>query len=480
MLEATSERLLEAESKPLDDHVIDFLIDHNKEEPYLDFKQTISIAKDYPFSELAKDFLAFLNYGGGWVLIGFRDKSKSPVEEDKKSERRYIPIGLPDDFNIDQADLQSKFNSYLINPVQIEYTEFKRDFGSGERKFAVIFVPPSTELVKAAKGGAYIDSRGRNHTPFRAAWVLFRRGTQSVRATKTEIEFIKLRVENTQFKLSVLSGEPDRIKETIFSNLFETSIVDGFVFTGVPTQGLYGFGQASLLPSGYVTKRWGSEEVTFEDLSDIRNPLWRRVATDSIRRHEVASWLMDDDRARVLIELLNKELRFLARRIGLMKVEGEDRYYFPCRGESLKVPWKPRHKESSKPTVAKKTYVPKLKKAVFVHSAVNAGFGYFDKRVYLGLYPTLILTEDGRTPSTGAEEGAVLTSLLHNRYNQAFLNELLFWAQQFAEGKEKIELAHGRVLIPTHPVDSTIGVGILADRPVSEGVPELSDSGARN
>jgi len=94
MLEATPERLLESESRPLDDHVIDFLIDHDKEEPYLDFKEIISIAKDYPFSELAKDFLAFLNYGGGWVLLGFRDKSRSPVEEDKNWNRQYVPVGL--------------------------------------------------------------------------------------------------------------------------------------------------------------------------------------------------------------------------------------------------------------------------------------------------------------------------------------------------------------------------------------------------
>ena len=475
MLEAASERLLEAESKPLDDHVIDYLIDHDKEEPYLDFKETISVARDYPFSELAKDFLAYLNYGGGWMLIGFREKAKPAQEEDKKWERQFIPAGLPGDFHVDQADLQVKFNAYLVNPIQIEYAEFKRDFGEGERKFAAVFIPPSTELIKAAKGGAYADSRGRNHIPFKVAWVLFRRGTQSLRASKPEIEFIKRRIEITQYKLSVLSGEPDRIRETIFSNLLEITIADGVVFTGAPKYGLYSFGSADKLPPDYVSKRWGNEEVSFEDMTDFRNPLWRRMATDSTQKHEVSLWLEGEDKERILVELLNKELRFLARRIGLMKTEGEDRYYFPCDGDFLKVPWKPRFKESSNLTVARKTYVPKLKKTAFVHYAVTAGFFSFGKRIYLGLYPTLILTDDGRVPSTGEKEGAVLTSLLHNRYNQTFLNELLFWAQQFAGGKDQIELAHGRVLIPTQPVDSAIGVGVLADRPVSEGTPEFSD-----
>jgi len=417
MIEAASERLLEAESKPLDDHGIDFLIAHDKEEPYLDFKETISIAKDHPFSELAKDFLAFLNYGGGWVLIGFRDKSKSTLDEDKKSNRQYIPVGLPDDFHIDQADLQTKYDAYLIHPVSIEYAEFRRDLGNGERRFAVIFFPPSTELIKAAKGGAYTDAQRRNHTPFLAGWILFRRGTQSMRASDAEIDFVQQRVLDTQFELSVLSGRPDRIKETIFSNMFEVSIADNAVFTGVHRQGLFGPGSSDRLPDGYVTKRWESEEATFEDLSDIRNPLWNRMTTDSIRKHEVGSWLADEDKSKILIELLNKELRFLARRLGLMKMEGTDRYYFPCDGEFLKVSWRPRFRESSDLTVARKAYLPVLSKTVFIHYAVNAGFDHFENRVYLGLSPTLILTDDGKTPSAGEKEGAVLTSLLNKRYN---------------------------------------------------------------
>jgi hypothetical protein len=478
MLEATSERLLESESRPLDDHVIDFLVDHDKEEPYLDFKEVISVAKDYPFSELAKDFLAFLNYGGGWVLLGFRDKSRSPVEEDKNWNRQYVPVGLPDDFHIDQADLQTKYGVYLVHPISIEYAEFKRDFGNGERRFAVIFFPPSTEVIKAAKGGAYVDSQGRNHTPFLAGWTLFRRGTQSVRASEAEIEFVQRRVLDTQFKLSVLSGQPDRIKETIFSNMFEVSIADNVLFTGVSRQSLYGFGSADRLPSGYVAKKWDREEVTFEDLSDMRSPLRERMSTDSIKKHDIDSWLVDEDRSRGLIELLNKELWFLARRIGLMKMEAADRYYFPCDGEFLKVSWKPRFRESSELTAARKAYIPALNKTVFVHYAVNAGFDHFEKRVYLGLSPTLILTDDGKTPSTGEKEGAVLTSLLNKRYNQTFLNEVLFWAQQFSEGKGVIGLAHGRVLISCQPVTSTLSVGVLADRPVSDEVPVLSHEGA--
>ena len=163
-----------------------------------------------------------------------------------------------------------------------------------------------------------------------------------------------------------------------------------------------------------------------------------------------------------------------------MKMEGTDRYYFPCDGEFRKISWRPRFRESSELTVARKAYLPVLSKTVFIHYAVNAGFDHFEKRVYLGLSPTLILTDDGKTPSTGEKEGAVLTSLLNKRYNQTFLNEVLFWAQQFSEGKGLIGLAHGRALISSQPATSTLGVGVLADRPVSEEIPEFSQQGAGN
>ena len=278
----------------------------------------------------------------------------------------------------------------------------------------------------------------------------------------------------SSYKLSILSGQPDRIKETLFSNLFETKIVNGTIFTGTPRQQLYGVGSTLRIPAEYVSRGWGKNQLTFENLEDPGNPLWGAMATESIQRNEVNLWLQDEDRSRIVIGLLNKEVSFLSRRIGLLRLEGEDRHYFPCDGDSRKVTWKPRFKESSELTVAKRASIPKLKRVVYIHLAVNTGFIHFENRVYLGLFPTLMLTDDGKKPTTGEKEGAVLTSLLHNRYNQAFLNDLLFWIQQFSLGKDSIELAHGQVSISSRPTESTVSIGILSDRPVSDGVPEHS------
>ncbi len=103
----------EREAEPLSDYVLNFLKSQKKECSYLDFKLTISIRKDSDFPEIVKDILSFSNYGGGWILIGWKEYKKS----------QYTPVGVPQDYSVDQAVLQEKFNSYADNPIQIEYLE---------------------------------------------------------------------------------------------------------------------------------------------------------------------------------------------------------------------------------------------------------------------------------------------------------------------------------------------------------------------
>jgi len=477
-MESIPARLPEVDSEPLSDLVLDFLIEHDQEEPYLDFKETLDLGRKAAFSEIAKDLLAFSNYGGGFVLIGFRDTSRSSKEEDKKQKRQYIPIGLPDNFRIDQADLQTKQNSYRVHPDAIEYKEFHRTIEQRPRKFAAIYVPPSTEVVKATKSGAYVDELGKRHNPFRAGAILFRRGTQSLPASKPEVAFIRNRILDTQYKLSVLSGKPDRINEVILSNLFETSFKERTISVGSSREHFYSSGGLNKIPNDYVSMQWEEETVTFEDLADPRNPLWAAVNTESIASEPLNDWLVEDDRARFVVALLNKELRFLLRRIGLEKVEARHLFYYPCYQDSLAKNWKPRFRESSQLLVAKKMYIPKLRRDMFVHLAVQTAFTIIDTRIFLRLSPTLILTGDGVLPSIGEKEGAVLTSLLHNRYNQAYLNSVLFWIYQFSQGRNAIALAHGRISVSSQPVESKISAGILADRPASEVTPEMAQKGA--
>ena len=92
------------------------------EAPFLDFKLTINIGKDSDFPEIAKDIFAFSNYGGGWILIGWKEEKN----------KRYTPVGVPEDYNVDQANLQEKFNAYLEEPIELLYTERRKASAEGK------------------------------------------------------------------------------------------------------------------------------------------------------------------------------------------------------------------------------------------------------------------------------------------------------------------------------------------------------------
>ncbi len=144
--------LLEVNVEPLGDMMLDFLIERDKEEAFIDFKETLSISKDIPFAKIAKDIFAFSNYGGGFILIGFKEKPKSgSVDSQPEEKRTFLLTGLPEDFHIDQADLQGKFNAYSSSPIQLQYCEFFRDINGSNKKFAAVYVPPSTCILKPTK-----------------------------------------------------------------------------------------------------------------------------------------------------------------------------------------------------------------------------------------------------------------------------------------------------------------------------------------
>lgn len=217
----------EVEAEPLSDYVVDFLISQRKESPILDFKKIISIRKDSDFPEIAKDIFAFSNYGGGWILIGWEETSPN----------MFVPVGLPEDYKVDQATLQEKFNSFTDSPIELLYKELNKDFkdlfikakeevrqkvNSISNKFAIIFIPPSYILLKPNKEGKYKKGE-KEKVVFSKDEYFYRRGTQNIHPSSYELQLIKKRLEKEQYRLSVLSGEPDKISEKIYSNLFKVT-----------------------------------------------------------------------------------------------------------------------------------------------------------------------------------------------------------------------------------------------------------------
>jgi hypothetical protein len=52
-----------------------FLLDCHSECEHLDFKEQFDLDNDYGLSSFAKDVLGMKNVGGGYLVIGVRDKT---------------------------------------------------------------------------------------------------------------------------------------------------------------------------------------------------------------------------------------------------------------------------------------------------------------------------------------------------------------------------------------------------------------------
>jgi hypothetical protein len=486
-MEIINPALPEVNVKPLGDIMLDFLIAHDNEEPFIDFKETINTSKESPFAKIAKDIFAFSNYGGGFLLIGFKERPKLPKEEQEKKEEKakkihFLPIGLPDDFHIEQASLQEKFNAYSNFPIALDYLEFFRTIEGVNKKFAAIYVPPSTSVLKPMKKGLYSDLKGKEHVAFEAGTILFRRGTQSIVASAEEALWIQRRAEKEGYRLSILSGQPDQVLETVYSNLFEVIKIPKIIWTAsLRNRNYLVKNNFEVNKSGLVYIIWENKLITFNDISTPSSPLWNMVEPLSVHMEGLSSWLSDSDKQRTIIFLLNKELSFLARRLKLeqevkitkfSKRKQKPIFYYPCSAESRIETWTPRYRKSSKVRVAQKMWSQQLGRNIWWHVCIRAQFTCIEGQLFLRLLPSLLITENGKDV---VSEGALVTHLIYNRYNSSYFNSFLFWISRFAEENDVVSLAEGKIEVSTDPSDAKVNFGILFDRPAAELVQEVPD-----
>jgi hypothetical protein len=470
------------EENPLGPNIISYLCSQKKESPFLDFKKIISIDKNSTFPNLAKDMFAFSNYGGGWMLIGW--------EEYKKNQ--FVPVGLPEEYSVDQADLQSKFNSYSNSDMEIGYVEFENNFqgnysttdakvlekiNSISKRFALIYIPPSHTLLSPKKEGKYtID--GKEHVVFKIGDIFYRRGTQNVVPGAYELTLINKRIRNENYRLSLLGGEPDMVEETLYSNLFEITSVPKYVYEAdslnydnVSIKTL--LKQNKIFPEFYYKfKFWNKKLITFENLQDNDNPYRQLVDTKTICKTSLQQWITNADKHPQIIELLNREIKHFIISRGLWHNQDKDNFFYPSESESRKEVWQSRYRKSNK-TVAAKMYAEQIKKSIYWHIAFSVNVLHLRDRFYIRILPTFVITENGRNPISNFTIGTIITRLSYSKYNSIYLNTVLFWIYQL--GTSKDILLTDYMTICSKPVEIKINAGILFDMPSSEFTLDIAD-----
>lgn len=452
----------EVEVEPLSDYVIDFLMTQKKECPYLDFKYTIHVQKGSDFPELAKDIFAFANYGGGWILIGWKEQTKNV----------YIPVGLPQDYQVDQSVIQEKFNAFTNTPIEIHYKEIEKEINGEIKRLAIIFIPPSYNILNPTKEGKYSKGQ-KERTVFKKGDIFYRRGTQSIPPSKYELGLINKRLETEKYRISLISGEPDQIGETLTANIFEVVKMPEYVYLGDKEIGCDDVTIKALLKQEGVFpeffhkfKEWNKKIVTFDNLMDGNNPYSQLVIDSTVTRERVGEWIQDPDKNRIIIELLNRELKHYAISKKLYYFRDKNKFYFTTEQQKRRESWKSRYGRSSTRVVAARMYAQQIKQFIYCHTAFNPSFVQIGNKFYLQIIPSFVITEDGKKPMSSFKVGTIITRLSYNKYNDSYRNTILFWIYQL-KNRRNIFI-NDYLEISPKPVTTELPYGIIFDIPSKE------------
>jgi len=456
---------MEHDPQPLDDIVIDFLMSKTSETAEYDFKYLIYLKKESDFVKIAEDIFAMANYGGGYLLFGFREK---------KNTKGYDPIGLPDEYHVDGADIQRKFNSYSNEPITLHYLEFDRKISLEDsedtRTFAIMYIPPSKVVLYPRKDGRYRDRKGSIKFAFRDKDTLIRRGSVTDRATPTEIDWIKRRVKNENFKISLLSGKPDILNENIYSNFFEVIDMPQYIFEACILEGEYFYLKDMAKNNDVAIVIQGDFVYSFDDLYNEKYVDY--LNTETLIRNRIEQFKEDNPKLILLKWLLNNEVSlYLLKKKFRYDSDNKNIYFYPkiinknepAKTNDRRIRWRSRYKTSYR-YVVKYRYEPKLGKFMYRHDAAKIKFTTINNEFYLMIIPGIVLSNDGFNAVHNVKQGPVITRLLHNEYNDKYLNNVLFWISRFFNDDDDFIILNDRIKISTTPIITDIDIGIRYDR----------------
>lgn len=435
---------------PIGDSMASFLLSRKHETAEYDFKHTLRVDSGADFAKVAKDIFAFSNCGGGYLVIGFAEKPTGGYE----------PVGLPDNFHIDQAQLQEKFNAYSTIPLSISYREVKAPIGTSERKFAIVYVPPAPTVVKPVRDGKYVDSQGREHLAIKTGTVYTRRGTQSVPASSDELVRIESRLKRAGYRISLVSGEADSEPEDLVLDLFEVTSSPRHVTSALLVKDFPEAWEPDI--SAWVVH--GDRLYSFDDLA--RSSIRAVLSSDSVVTTDFTNFSSQEEGSRIVSELLRWEVYGKAARGGMRVDHRRGRIFYPLEPghDQRLVHWAGLARQTKR-TVARRIFSTVLHGEVCFHLAVSPEFVRIGDSLFLRLESVFLLTREGKSPIYGPEQGRLLTSFENSvtNFNLGYLRSVLFWAGQLAEESDRMSIRPDLV-ISSSPVRIRAPKGIRSDQ----------------
>jgi hypothetical protein len=272
-----------------------------------------------------------------------------------------------------------------------------------------------------------------------------------------------------------LSGIPDEVHEIIYSNLFEVKKLPEKVYIGTAKYKSFDEILEALQKAHPDEKHfplkfrfYEDKIVTFANLDNPMNLHREIIHIDKILQESVADWLEDQDKEKIIVSLLNKEIIDKASRQGMRYDNGSSKLYYTMfqKQNERKEEWPSRYKGVQKKQVAKRMWSDKLNRYIYTHGAIRTAIMKIDETFYLRLNPTMMITEDGKKPLIGMKEGAIITGQTYRIYNKQQLNNILFWINKLGDGNDVFVIRDFE--ISCEPVHTSMEIGISWDMPTSD------------
>jgi len=248
--------------------------------------------------------------------------------------------------------------------------------------------------------------------------------------------------------------------DTVYSTMLEVQHIPRFIYMG-PTQLEFAEIIQKLKPApGELTPfiQKGDNVITFHDLSQSGNPFSQAVDPSLASKARVEDWLRDQDKAKWVVELLNRALSRMCAARGLRLDSEHHRYYFPQSepGKARRV----RYRGLNTRTASRAVVWQPTKKSTgevrnyWLHRAVSLQFLTVGTGTWvLAIRPELRITKDGETPLDSEKIGARVTRRKSRMFNYDLLNEVNFWRDYLGGSKPQLVLGFGSqgqfVRIPT-------------------------------
>lgn len=288
---------------------------------------------------------------------------------------------------------------------------------------------------------------------------------------------------------AVADGNPDSVTESLSCNLLNVERLPPYLYKAELRNGILNAARASgrrttkddlkdlirqsQLDEGIEKPRVpafrlaGDHIYSFHDLEAEESELGAIVESGTVEIARVNDSVLDEDRRRILISLLNMSIgRYLHSRGLQADPTRMSRYYFPSdNGKPRVIGWKP-WKKTARRTVTKQ-YVDRAGLTKYwLHQAAYIKAAFFGSAFYVQITPTWLLTEDGESLVKGGPEvGKVIIPWTGRERNLSVLYHIRFWTNVLRAGPGPISIRAGdqTIELATAPAYIELPFGLSFD-----------------